>query len=236
MTSDCNTEDLRLAEFHAIIEPIDFSRGYFGRSEETTLNIRNEGGYCEKAIQFYRNKRLLEGNILSFPVRKIESTRRGVLVRELRIYPLVSYITQGPEIATVELSDFPRSAFYEARDALELDVLPYLSTETVRWNSISIKNGIVFAYISPPFHSMRNLIAPFIGLSYIDQWLITLLGLIITAIIVPIFKPLLFELAKGRIRSLFKRENPEEVTLIVSSTGAVKTIEVKKKPPDKKSR
>ena len=83
---------------------------------------------------------------------------------------------------------------------------------------------------------MRNLIVPFIGLSYIDQWLITLLGLIITAIIVPIFKPLLFELAKGRIRSLFKRENPEEVTLIVSSSGAVKTIEVKKKPPDKKSR
>lgn len=82
---------------------------------------------------------------------------------------------------------------------------------------------------------MRSLLDPLIAISYQSEWLSILAGLVVTVIIIPIVKSLFFDLAKRRISSLLEKESPKTATLGVLSTGEEKTIEVKKKPPDKKS-
>jgi hypothetical protein len=58
----------------------------------------------------------------------------------------------------VELIDFPKNFFYEAKNARDLNSLPYLKTETIQWHVSHPDRGISFAY--NPYPSPINILTP----------------------------------------------------------------------------
>ena len=216
MAGGCNlpqtTSDKVFTGYHAIIEPVDFSKGVFKISEEATYNVENYE--CNSSHTFIKSS-VQEGLFLSPAEKRVNSLSRGLLLRELRVVPLDGSAISGVDSfdlisSTVELRDIPRNSFYEARDVEKAEVSKYLDTETVKWNDLSLSGGILFAYIAPPFYLLRSLVSPLIGIFYQGQWWIVLIGLIVTSVITPLVKSVFIDLVKDKFKSLFKGKPPKK--------------------------
>ena len=73
---------------------------------------------------------------------------------------------------------------------------PYLDTETVTWTVENLDGDIVFAYIPSPFHYLRPLLAPFISLATLSQWLFGLIGVVAGGLITAYARTWLLSIAQ----------------------------------------
>jgi len=178
------------------------------------------------------------------PETELRSSSYGFLLNEVKFEsPDVSYSFAFSDLslpwnydfspscteAVIRLRDFPLDAFYAALDAFELERHSYVNTETVTWDTYS--RDIRFVYIRPPFQLFKPFIKPFLGVSSLNQWIIGLIGLIGTAIMTPVIKPVLIEVLQKRFKKRIDNDQlktKQTTKIVVSSRGEEKEIEVKK--------
>jgi hypothetical protein len=193
---------------------------------------------------------------VELPEREVTSTNVGLLTREVRIMPIQAN-SSGNAIITlpdgrtlkgsicsfscenidIELHDAPKGSFLVAKDAEKTQKYPYIDTETISWSVINLEQGITFAFIPPPFHHIRQIIEPLLGASALNQWVLGILGLICTIFITPIVQPVILTTAQKRFGSWLDRrseakareETKKKATIIISSTGEEKEVDVSEK-------
>jgi len=188
--------------------------------------------------------------------REVTSTNVGLLTREVRIVPIQvdssgdatitlpdgrtlkgSICSFSCENIDVELHDAPKGSFLAAKDAEKIQKYPYIDTETVSWSVINLKQGIIFAFVPPPFHHVRPIIEPLLGASALNQWVLGILGLIGTILITPIVKPVILTTAQKTFGSWLDRqsgakayeETKKKATIVISGTGKEKEVDVSEK-------
>ncbi len=164
---------------------------------------------------------------LRLPEREVASAPRGFLLREIAIEPLGSSpydnldlpVPDGGSVearlcnsiscvpATIRLEDFPARSFFAARGVSEdqVEVVPYVHTETITWTTRDLSGGITFAYIPPPFQLLRPLLAPLVGASRASEWLVGLVGMVGAVLAGPFIRPVLENLIEDKIGELFGR-------------------------------
>ncbi len=213
-----------------IVETVNFTP----YSTWVSMDIDDQKGYQLPETE-------LAGNSLGFLLKEVSFDSANAYYNSLFPDPhvLMRYnLSPSCKEAVVELQDFPLNSFYAAREANELKMYPYVDTETITWNSKNLsERGIRFAYVQPPFQSLKPLLSPFIGASSISQWIIGLIGIISAVLFTPIAKPVFTEILQKR----FKKEMDNVVTpvkdtrkIIVSGKGDEKDVEIKKDSDSKK--
>lgn len=172
---------------------------------------------------------------ISLPSREIASHNIGFLLREIYIAPLDMDQKQDVKITlpdgktyggefcgdtcpqvTVELVDFPKDAFFEAKTAENIERFPYIDTETITWSVRLPNKGIAMAYIRPPFQLLHSILTPFLGISSFSQWTVAMIGLFISIIFIPIVLPVFNDMAQDRLKTYLekrsrKKTRPHEV-------------------------
>lgn len=101
----------------------------------------------------------------------------------------------------VLLRDAPRGSFLAAKNAEKMEKHPYMDTETVSWSVMDLEEGITFAFVPPPFHYIRPMIEPLLGVSGLNEWVLGILGLSGSILLTPIVKPVLLSIAQKRFGS-----------------------------------
>jgi hypothetical protein len=183
------------------------------------------------------------------PVREVTSSNRGLLLKEVHIAPLQANsegyvdlnLPNGKRLSgylctyycpksKIRLRDFPKNYFYDAKNDVSLQRDPYIDIETITWSVNDLNEGIKFSYISPPYYYLLPLVKPFVGISSLSELIIVLLGIIGGLIVTPIVGAFLSDLVKSKIKSRFekppKKKQSRRTTLIVSSKGEEKVIEI----------
>jgi|GEM_PF-4135976 hypothetical protein len=222
--------ETEIKEYHAAIEPVDFSKGIFNLSEEVKYEVATS--VCNETYAPTQIK--IDENQTSISERQIHSSKRGIFIREIRFSPLndtsFKHLENQPNTQSVTLNDFPRGSFYEARDTQTVEISPYLDTEIVRWDIRKLSDDVAFSYIDYPFYFLRTFLAPLIGISYQRHWVIAFLGMIFSVLVMPIIKPVLYDFGKNKFKSFFSNHPPKEekkkATLIVSGKGEEKEISI----------
>ncbi len=129
--------------------------------------------------------------------REVNSVKHGIITRKVLIAPLnINFVSGIAELkykgiegrgllcpvdcpsSNVELVNFPRSSFYKAIGASDLN------PELLSWSVVKINRGIEFIYIIPPFHHLRNLLKPILGVGSINSGVIIGLGSTITLMMI----------------------------------------------------
>jgi hypothetical protein len=193
----------------------------------------------------YPIREFLGGEWLELPNRELSGGQIGLLLGELKILPLEmdsrgyvdltlkNGITKHRSLCgsycpkvNVELIDFPKDSFYQAKYSEDIKRRTYLNTETITWSPQNPDRGISFAYILPPFHQLRVLLTPFLNIDSIGQWLLSLLALVSTVVFTPLVKPVVTDLAKEKLLSLFKPKPKKKLKIFISSKGEEKEIDV----------
>ncbi len=174
---------------------------------------------------------ILTDQVQTFAERRVFSTRRGFLLREISFEPLdasptASLILTLPDetkvrttlctyarcpAISVRLADFPRRTFFAARSVAAPEIVPYVNTETISYSLDNLDEGVTFAYITPPFQALRPLLSPLIGASNASEWLVGLVGLVGTVVGGPLVKPVLENVVQDRLQDflsgLFKKKD-----------------------------
>lgn len=245
-----------VAEYRATIEPIDqafdvfkisedvaFAEGNtlpFYSSPDSTVFIKlgewqvasHSRGFLLREVHFMPLQADASGHVdYTLPNgTKVSGRLCSLVFNCCPTYGLFDQYSMCPE-SKAEVRDLPSNSFFAAKDATDIQAQKYIDTETVSWSVTDLERGITFAYIPPPYHYLRPLLLPFIGASYLSQWVIGLFGFAATFLLLPVLRPILPDMAKGKLKDWFdkasKRKSPLKATLIVSSRGDEKEIEVK---------
>ncbi|MBD2608313.1 hypothetical protein H6G81_28300 [Scytonema hofmannii FACHB-248] len=140
-------------------------------------------------------------------IRNIHSLNRGFVVKELYIVPLnlslEGYINLnfnngstikiqigGSQISNIIIDKIPKGSFYQAKDADNFKLSPYLNEETVQWSASNLEQGIRFAYIVEPFNYLNWALRPLLKISSLPGVIFTFFGAIITFLLSLRFKPI----------------------------------------------
>jgi hypothetical protein len=138
--------------------------------------------------------------------RVIRSKAAGFALRELRIGPPVerdgrftlplgkgviaaAFLRSGRNVPTrVEAQEFPTSSVFLVKDVPSdsVRIYPYVHTQKTLWSPIDLREGTVFSFIPPPFHTVRRAIRPLLGASTWSQWaigLVTLFSLLVAFVL-----------------------------------------------------
>lgn len=159
------------------------------------------------------------------PEKTATIEQKGILLKEVNFQSSILCSND----TFVVLSDFPSGSFFAAHYAQDLQKYPYVDSETITWNS-SYKN-VRFSYVLPPFHVIRPILNPLMGVSSTNQWFMGFIGIIGTAILVPIFKPVLTEIVQESVKKRIgkKVRRGQTAKLIIVDHGEEKEIEIKTK-------
>jgi len=173
---------------------------------------------------------VVSGALYEVPVRSVASERRGFLLREVTIQPWQTGATSNVTLTApdgetavtrvctfvscapteVEITGLPKGSFFAARGVPDVTITPYVNEEIVTWHTNDVSDGIVFAYIPPPFQVARPVLAPFIGASTASDWTVGLITLVGTVIAMPLVQPVLENIFQDwladQIRALFGRK------------------------------
>jgi hypothetical protein len=130
----------------------------------------------------------------------VHSSHAGLLLREIRLsrlsvagVPLSAFPPEPSATYSVELLDFPKGSFFEARGALAPPTkAPYGNSETVRWGLPDLQDGVAFTYTPHKWLWARHVLSPLGWLATIQHWLLFVIGGVFTTI----FWPSLQEAAK----------------------------------------
>lgn len=235
-----------LKVYRAVIEPMDPSLEKFKLNEEAvtnpdwtrpTVNLKSEA-------------------LIRLPERDIISTSKGFFLREVRIAPLQADSSgrvaltlpdgnllggflcgyAGTESSTytcpqshIQLLDFPVNSFYLGKNTESQTVQKYVDTETITWTAPDLAQGIVFAYVRPPFQYLRPILTPFLETSSLGESIFVALGIIGSIVLVPSVKSVLPEIYKWKLASWFQKrtkEPREKAKLVVSAKGEEKEVQV----------
>lgn len=167
---------------------------------------------------------IVSGEVLAGPAQQIFSEQRGFLLREVRIKPwetgpytsltltapdgdsaqarICSFLSCVP--AEIEVIGLPRGSFYAARGVPDISAIDYVNEEIVEWTTNDVSGDIIFAYIPPPFHILRPLLAPFVGASTASDWTVGLITLVGTVIATPLVKPILEDIIEDKIAEFLR--------------------------------
>ena len=226
-------------KYSVIIEPVDPKMERFRVIEEVFF-------YSTQEVDIKNGPM----NYSSLPEREVTSINRGLLLREVHIAPLEAnsrgyvnltlpdgILLRGYLCADycsksrIELREFQENSFYDAKDVEgNISYDSYIDKEKISWSASNLNQGIRFAYIPLPYCYLLPVLKPFVEISSLSQLVIVLLGIIGGLIVTPIVKPVLSNLVINKIKSWFdrptKKKPGKKVTLIVSSKGKEKEIEI----------
>jgi hypothetical protein len=195
-----------IKSFSAEIYATNFSDGEFAASEKFTydeVEYKCIGGRWEEGDTKQDIQQV-------FPNQKVHSTRIGLFTHEVvipthtRDYETCCITTSNQ----IVLKDFPYHSFIDAQYAEDISTDEYLGKETLIWRGYFLDDGIHFAYVPAPFHNVRVFINPFIELSKFDNWILALIGFIVSAVFGAIIKPGVVDWVKAKLKTLFKKEEP----------------------------
>src|SRR3972149_1380005 len=156
-------------DYRVVIEPVDASMRLFTVKERVSVSESERDGEFE---------------IVNLPEWQGTTRTAGAVLREVRFTPLtmdsegwVSIALPGggtregllcvaacPE-ARIELLDFPKGSFFQARYAERLESNPYQETETIRWSSSHLNRGVAFTYAPREYRFLRRVLLPPAGIS-----------------------------------------------------------------------
>ncbi|NPA07120.1 MAG: hypothetical protein GXO54_06940 [Chloroflexi bacterium] len=105
-----------------------------------------------------------------------------------------------PGVVTVQ--GLPRGAFWAARGGQDIQRQPYLDEETITWRLRCAQAGITFAYLRPPWHHLRPLLAPFVSWGTLREGLFTFLVWLGSAVLAPVLAEFLQSWLKARMATL----------------------------------
>jgi len=237
---------LLFKNYYLGIDCSDWKAGIFSIRE--TININPEW------VDYYRETDIPMS--IELPERELISKTSGFLAKEVKIIPaqakpsgqatieLADGRTLEGNICTyscdhvyVELHDIPAGSFLAAKDSENIQTHPYFNSETISWSVINLKQGIIFAFVPAPFYRFRSIIKPFIGASTWNQWLLSILGWLITMITSPIVRPALMSRLQKRFGPCLdklpilktSKDSDKKATIIISSTGDEKDVVVSEK-------
>jgi len=225
-------------KYSVIIEPLDLKMERFRVNEKVFFYSSQEVDYINRQM----NSSLFE--------REVTSTNRGLILREVHIAPLQAdsfgYVnltlpdgillcgrlcTDKCPKSRIELRDFPKNSFYDAKDVNgSINFDSYIDKEKITWSASNLNQGIKFAYIPSPYYYLLPVLKPFVEISSLSQLVIVLLGIIGGLIVTPVVKPVLSNVVKNKIKSWIerppKKKPSKKATLIISSKGEEKEIEI----------
>ena len=194
-----------ISGYHLTISSPDWGSGVFLLKETVSIN--------PKWAEFTHETSLPSS--IDLPERKVTSRDIGLFTREVKITPgqpdpsgeVMITLPDGStfkgaicsfscDSISIQLEDAPRGSFLAARDAENIKTHPYVDTETISWSVIDLGQGITFAFVRPPFNYVRPIIAPLLGVTALNQWLLGILGSVFTLVITPILRPLILSTAQ----------------------------------------
>lgn len=156
-----------------------------------------------------------ESFIIDLPQMNITAEKRGLLLKEFvfnedalvenaLIQSGYDRISERYSVMTVELQDFPKNSFFEARDISDLEQSAYLNTETVRWTQ-QADDPVMFSYIPPTWRFTR----PLLGISYrvgsLGEAVVGFGGFVGTFVLASIFEAVIGDFGKERLSKLSGR-------------------------------
>ena len=200
--------------YHLTISIPDWGSGVFLIKE--TVNINPQWAEL--------NHQTALPSSIDLPERKVTSRDIGLFTREVRIIPgqpdpsgeVMITMPNGSTFKgtmcsfscgkiSIELIDAPKGSFLTARDAENIKEHPYVDTETISWSVIDLGQGITFAFVRPPFNYVRPIIAPLLGVTALNQWLLGILGSVCTLVVTPILRPLILSTAQKSFGSVLDK-------------------------------
>jgi len=208
------TYSARVTGYSAAVVPIDERLTGLHIQEEISVDLYLDGTLVQSGVVFPVEPHDLESMPQGFLLREVRWEVPGTAELILDDGTLVETRVCRPRCpaARVELRDFPRGAFYAARDAGEAEIRPYLNTEIVRWEATAADGTLSFAMLPPPYSVLKPVLAPFLGVTSWGELGLVLAGMLITLILGIIqafahdwFKDLLAGLFKGRGESASSR-------------------------------
>jgi hypothetical protein len=200
--------EVEVKSLHMTIEPVDTSLKTFWLEEELVLDLSPLEPLLHADVQPQ----------MRLPRRQVAASKQGWLLREVRfqVPPSVTlrlvdnvltntlFIYADTQVS-VELRDMPLKSFYAAQDAQDLETYPYIDTETITWRVLDPDRGISFAFVQPPYQRFRGVLKPFLGASSLGEWLLGLVGIVGSAIVFPIFKDVLFDVAGDKVKAWLEK-------------------------------
>ncbi len=124
--------------------------------------------------------------------RTVAATSEGWLLQEVSFSPLADVqvsLPDGTKVTPLFLADFgaklsarlqdmATGSVYAVKYAQGLASSSYVDTQTLTWSVPDLQESIPFAYIPSPWHNLRPLLAPFLSLSSLSQWVVGILGMV----------------------------------------------------------
>ncbi|NPA26480.1 MAG: hypothetical protein GXO36_02610 [Chloroflexi bacterium] len=126
-----------------------------------------------------------------------QARARGWWVREVVLS--TPSLPTGCVPGRVTVQGLPRGAFWAALGAEDIQRQPYLEEEVVTWRIACAQAGITFAYLRPPWHHFRAVLAPFISFAAFRERLLTFLAWLISAVLAPVLAEMLQAWLKARL-------------------------------------
>lgn len=105
---------------------------------------------------------------------------------------------------SLELRNFPRGSFYQARDVKAVDSSPYLDTETIKW--APPESDVIFSYIPPGWGIMRPIVDLLYGAQTIDKIVLGAVGSLGTLILGTVTEVVVGRFVKKPLENLIDKK------------------------------
>jgi hypothetical protein len=149
------------------------------------------------------------------PTISVTGEKRGLLLKEITFGEgdLVEQALRAEglnrferdyDTLSVELQDFPRGSFFDARLAKSLETHPYLRSETVTWVQRA-RVPVTFSYVPPAWRFLKPVLTFSYRVGSVGEMAVALGGMVGSFVVSAVFESLIGDFAKGRLSKLAKR-------------------------------
>ncbi len=149
------------------------------------------------------------------PTISVTGEKRGLLLKEITFGEgdLVEQALRAEglnrferdyDTLSVELQDFPRGSFFDARLARSLETHPYLRSETVTWVQRA-RVPVTFSYVPPAWRFLKPVLTFSYRVGSVGEMAVALGGMVGSFVVSAVFESLIGDFAKGRLSKLAKR-------------------------------
>lgn len=205
---DAPAATAEVTRYRAFVEPIPGSQGSFSVSEEIVFDATLGDGT------------VLREQLQSFSARTIEAEPSGFMLQQVTIEPIagasltsqitvesaaagqaVTIVCPGGDcpLASVELLDFPRGSFVDAQRAENISRSDFLDTQTITFDTSSLRSGIVIAYVPAPYNSFSMVLRPLLGATTFADWVFAFVGVLGSFILFPLIASFLENYLEGKL-------------------------------------
>jgi hypothetical protein len=149
------------------------------------------------------------------PAVSVTGAKRGLLLKEVTFYEDdmvvqalraegLNRFERDYDSLSVELQDFPRGSFFDARNADDLEAHPYLHSETITWTQRA-RDPVTFSYVPPAWRFLKPVLAFSYRVGSVGETAVALGGMLGSFVVSAVFESLIGDFAKGRLSKLAKR-------------------------------